>query len=155
MEWWFHPDRVHGFQRWAERRGAKDFMVAVTAEEDARVRVGSWTTPRGGEIHHRTETQLDPDGLANRQDDRFIASFTETVVSHLPMGRQLTLECIGTIAFMPTGSGACEVVSTHNHSLSGGNWLQRQRAWKTDLEIQPRQYRELAQECETDLHSEG
>jgi hypothetical protein len=153
MEWWFHPDRRYDFQQQIEGRGATDFTVAFSTEDGVRIRTASWKDRRGGNHHHRTETQLGPDGLAAHHGDRFIAPFKEKADGRYPNGRQLTLECSGRIEFIPTDIGSTEVVTMHHHHFAGGNWLHRQRAWRVDLEFQPRLYRELTGKCDAELRS--
>jgi hypothetical protein len=153
MAWWFHPDRRHDFQQRAQVRDATDFTVVLSTENSVRVRTASWRDRRGGHHQHRTETQVGPEGAPLRHGDRFIAPFKERAEGRSQTGRLLTLECTGQLEFIPTDSGSTEIVSTHNHYFTGGNWLHRQRAWKVDLESQPRDYRVLAVKCDADLRS--
>lgn len=153
MEWWFDPDRRFDYQRRIEETGATDFTVSITAEDGVLVRISSWKDNRHWHNRHRTETHLSPDGLATHSGERFIAPFTEHTELQSPAGRHLNFVCTGQFEFIPTDDDSTEVVSTHAHALTGGNWLHRQQIWKSDLEAQPRLYREQCERCEAHLRS--
>jgi hypothetical protein len=154
MAWWFHPDRLTDFERRTAGFAVTDLTVDLSTEDGVRVRVASWKDRRGWYNDHRTETYLGPDGMATPTGDRFVAAFRETTDLRSPRNRDLAFRCRGQFEFIPTDEGATEVVSKHNHSLTGGNWLQRQKIWKSDLESQPRLYCERCENCEADLRSQ-
>jgi hypothetical protein len=128
-------------------------MVDVTTEDGMHVRIASWTDKRNRRNDHRMETHVGPDRLATFRGDRFIAEFTEQTDLRSSSDRHLAFVCMGQLEFIPMDDGKTEVDSTHNHSLTGGNWLQRQQLWKSDVERQPRTYRERCESCEAELRS--
>lgn len=153
MGWWFDLARRNDYQRRIEAMGVTDLTVSVTKEEGLLVRIASWKEKRNWTHRHRTEMQLGPDGLAAPSDDRFVAPFTEETDLQSPTGRHLAFICTGQLQFLPIEDDATDVLSSHHHSLTGGNWLHRRQIWKSDLQAQPRLYTDQCDRCEADLRS--
>jgi hypothetical protein len=127
MAWWFHPDRKDDLQTSMDNVGAHDFLFANSDTDGVRVRTAEWTDRRGWKHHHQIEAHLAPNGVAERQNDRFVAPISDVVTYRRPGGDNdtRTMACNGRIEFISLAGGDTEVRAFHSHTLTGWPWLQR------------------------------
>jgi hypothetical protein len=151
MAWWFHPDRKLELQRRITGGGATDFVFTESTTDGVRVRLFSFTDLRGWGHNHRVETGLFLDGTAARCGGRFIVPVSDVNDMKPPLGRRITLHCVGQLEFVPQGSGSTEVCVEHCHKLSGGNRVMRQVIRRADRGKQDRLFNELIADCKTAL----
>jgi hypothetical protein len=147
MAWWYHPDRREDFRKRIEGTGARDFSLTESTTDGMRVRTAQWKDRRGGEQRHYIETRLGPTGMAARSGDRFIAPGRDVVTYQPPWRRSVTVSCNGRIEFIPRSSGETEIRAFHDHTMTGGLWLQHWCFRKCSPKAQERQFVEQIDRC--------
>ncbi len=153
MAWWFHPDRSQEFRDRLERSGASDVSVSDTRYGDIAVLNAAYRNRRGKSVHQRKERRLTPEAMAPLSGDRFVAESTDILVKETQSGRQITRTCAGRIEFIPQSDGSTQVVSVHQHALTGGTWAERLGNRRGDAALQSRQFAELIDGCRAAMSS--
>lgn len=124
MDWWFHPDRRDDLRNYFERNG-RDLTLTESMDDGMRVRDLKWKDPRGWEHHQHTETRLFQTGRPERNGDRFIAPATNVTYHQSPLGQAIIVSCNGGAEFIPLPGGGTEIRALHDHTMTGGMWLQQ------------------------------
>lgn len=145
-------DRKDDFRDRMGLTNVADFDVTQSIDESGlQVRVARWRDRRDWIHQHRTERQLGTDQLGRPSDGKFLVPVVEEVSFESPTGQKMIVSCNGRIEFIPNGNGATEVVMIHNHTLHGGNSIQRRKLRKADQNGQSALLQKQIEQCEAAL----
>ena len=149
MSWWFHPDRGDDLRKRLEESGNTDVSVTESTTTDGvRVRAARWKGSKGWDHHQRTETTLDPSGMAARSDHIYVAEASDVVSYESPSGQKLTTTCSGRVEFIPLASGQTTIRVVHHHVLVGGSWVERRSHRRAEQLYTERVFRERIARCQ-------
>jgi hypothetical protein len=123
MAWYFHPDRKDDLRNYFEKTG-RDLTLTESINDGMRVRDLKWNH-RGWEHHQHIETRLFQTGLPERTGDRFVVPGTDVTRHQSPVGQEITVSCNARVEFIPVPSGGTEIRAIHDHTMTGGMWLQQ------------------------------